>query len=398
MKKLSFILSLPVLALVSLSSCKADSDPKIDTTTDFEFVLNTPPLATQFIDLSTNGNLQFTVSQPNYGVTVKPTYGLEISLNPDFTPITDEPVIDEEGESHDVPGIYSLTLDSQLAGILKFKMSDMAAGINELNGVINEESYTGDYLGPVYVRATASVGSGLAADKTATVSNTVVLSQVQGYASFPSTELLLSVPGGANGWNHLPQILYIGDNESGAMTFKGFAVVSGEFKVTDGDWGNEPGETPYGNWGASDEGLKANADGTFEGKLIQNSQSNFNMDGEMAPGLYYYYVELVDMKNANDNAEVGTMKITPIKSVYLPGDYNGWDAAGNAMTQEGNYFTWSASSSVTSAGWKFAMNGDWAINLGGDPKELTFDGDNLTLEGSTITLNLEQYPWNCTVQ
>lgn len=392
MKKLSFILSLPVLALVSLNSCKADSDPKIDTTTDFEFVLNTPPLASQFIDLATNGNLQFTVSQPNYGVTVVPNYGIEISLKQDFTPITSEPVIDEEGESHEVPGIYALTLDSQLSGILVAKMSDMAAGINELNGVYDESSYTGDYVGPVYVRATAYLGSGTAAENTATVSNTIVLSQVQGYASFPSTDVFLSVPGGANGWNHLPQIIYTGDSDSGAMICKGFAVINGEFKVTDGDWDGS------GNWGAPEEGLTANADGTFQGTLIQNSQSNFNMDGGVPTGLYYFYIELSDMKNSNDNAEVGSMKLTPIKSVYLPGDYNGWDAAANALTQDGNYFSWSGSHNVTSAGWKFAMNGDWAINLGGDPEELTFDGANLTLEGSSVTLNLEQYPWNCTVQ
>lgn len=397
MKKLSYILCLPVIAGVALTSCKADTDPKIDTTKDFEFVLNTPQLATQFINLATNGNIQFTVSQPNYGVTVVPTYGLEISLNPDFTPITSQPVVDSEGETHVVPGTYALNLDSQLKGILVSKMADIAAGINELEGLYDEVAYTekygegGGYVGPLYVRSTAYLGSGLAAESTATVSNTVMLTQVQGYASFPSSEVFLSVPGGANGWNHLPQIIYTGDSDSGAMICKGFAVVDGEFKLTDGDWDGS------GNWGTND-GLTVNANGTFSASLIQNSQSNFNGNGEMATGLYYFYVELFDMKNANDNAEVGTMTITPITNIYLPGDYNGWDAAGNAMTQEGNYYTWTGNYNVTSAGWKFAMNGSWDINLGGDPEELSFDGANLTLEGSTITLNLEQYPWSCTVQ
>lgn len=397
MKKLSFILSLPVVAVIGLSSCNADKEPKIDTTTDFEFVLNTPQLATQFIDLSTNGNIQFTVSQPNYGVTVVPTYGIEISLKPDFTPITTEPVVDSEGETHVVPGVYALNLDSQLRGILVSKMSDIAAGINELEGLYDQDSYVekygenGGYVGPIYVRSTAFLGAGNAATATATVSNVITLSQVQGYASFPSSEVFLSVPGGANGWNHLPQIIYAGDSDSGAMICKGFAVVDGEFKVTDGDWDGS------GNWGTND-GLTVNPDGTFSATLIQNSQSNFNGNGEMAAGLYYFYVELTDMKNGSDNAEVGTMTITPIKSVSLPGDYNGWDVTSGEMAQDGNYFTWSGSAAVTSAGWKFAMNNDWAINLGGDPNELSFDGANLTLEGSTITLNLEQYPWSCTVQ
>lgn len=397
MKKLS-LLSIPVLAMLALTGCKTDSDPKIDTTRDFEFKLNVPQLASQFIDLSTNGNLTFTVSQPDYGVTVVPTYGLEISLKPDFTAITDQPVTDSEGEEHVVPGLYSMNLDSQLAGILVTKMSDMAAGINELNGIYTEDDYIaqygedGGYLGPIYVRATAYLGSGTAAISTATVSNVIVLSQVQGFASFPSSEILLSVPGGANGWNHLPQIVYTKDADNGAMICQGFAVVDGEFKLTDGDWDGA------GNWGAPDAGLTANADGTFSGTLIQNSQSNFNGNGAVPTGLYYFYVELVDMKNATDNAEVGKFTMTQIKDIYLPGDYNGWDAAANPMTDQGNYHTWSASSSVTAAGWKFAMNGSWDINLGGDPESLSFDGANLTLTGGTITLNLEQYPWTCTVQ
>ena len=391
MKKLSF-LGLPVFALLALSACEANTDPKIDTSKDYNFVLNTPQFATQFIDLSTNGNINFTVSQPDYGVTVVPTYGLEISLKPDFTPITTQPVVDSEGNSHVVPGTFALNLDSQLRGILVAKMSDIASGINELNGIYEEAAYTEDYVGPLYVRSTAYLGSGTAAESTAVVSNVVMLSQVQGYASFPSSDIFLSVPGGANGWNHLPQIIYTGDDASGAMICRGFAVIDGEFKVTDGDWDGA------GNWGAPDTGLKANADGTFSGTLVQNSQSNFNGDGMVEPGLYYFYVLLTDMKNANDNAEVGTMTLTPITSVTLPGDYNGWDVSSDEMSNDGKYFLWTGSSNVTSAGWKFAMNHAWDINLGGDPEELSFDGANLTLEGSSITLNLEQYPWNCTVQ
>ena len=212
MKKLA-VLGLPVVAILSLTACNPDTDPKIDTSTDFEFKLNTPQLATQFIDLATNGTIEFTVSQPDYGVTVVPTYGIEISLNEDFTPVTEEPVIDGEGEEHVVPGVYALNLDSQLQGILVAKMSDIAAGINELNGVIDESNYTEDYVGPVYVRATAYLGSGHAAEATAVVSNTIKLSQVQGYASFPAAEaVMLSVPGGANEWNHLPQLVMVSED------------------------------------------------------------------------------------------------------------------------------------------------------------------------------------------
>ena len=393
MKKLA-ILGLPVLALLGLSACSPDSDPKIDTSKDFNFVLNTPQLATQFIDLSTQGNIEFTVSQPDYGVTVVPTYGLEISLNPDFTPITEEPVVDSEGEEHVVPGTYALNLDSQLRGILVAKMSDIAAGINDLSGIYDEESYKEDYVGPLYVRATAYLGYGPAAEATAVVSNVIELSQVQGYPAFSASEILLSVPGGANGWNHLPQIVYTKDDEKGAMVCEGFAVIDGEFKITDGDWDGA------GNWGADESGLIDNGDGTFSATLIQNSQSNFNGgDNALAqPGLYYFKVVLTDMKNDQDGSVVGTFTITPITSISLPGDYNGWDTTANEMTQDGNFYTWTGTAPVTSAGWKFAMNGEWTINLGGPSGELTFDGPNISIDGSTVTLNLEQYPWTYTVE
>lgn len=388
MKNLLYF-SLPVFALLGLASCNPDKDPKIDTNTEFEFKLNTPPLAAQFIDLSTNGQIQFTVSQPNYGVTVVPTYGVEISLSPNFEPIIDQPVVDAEGEEHIVPGFYALNLDSQLKGILVSRMSDIAAGINELNGVYDAETYTEDYVGPLYVRATAYLGSGHAADATAVVSNTITLSQVQGYASFPSDEeITFCVPGGANEWNHIPQIVYVGD-ENGAMIAKGFTFINGQFKVTDGDWAGS------GNWGGS---MTANADGTFSGDLIQNSQDNFNGDDMIPTGLYYVVLTLTDASSSTDNATVGTIDLTAITSVNLPGDYNGWDAGGSPLSDDGDYLTWSGNYSVNSNGWKFAFNGSWAINLGGDPENLSFDGDNITLEGSKVTLNLQQYPWSCTVE
>lgn len=400
MKKISY-LGLAFLAVAGFSSCKEDKDPQIDTNREFKYVLNVPQFADQFIDLSTEGVMTFTVSQPEYGVTVVPTYGLEISLTPDFTPVKDFTWTDEDGVDHVVPGFYALTLDSQLQGVLLARMDDIAAGINQLEGLFNEELYREQYpedgmgyLGPLYVRSTAYLGSGTAAIATATVSNVVKLAQVQGYASFPSSELLLSVPGNANSWNHLPQILYVGDSEDGtAMIFKGFAVIDGEFKVTDGDWDGA------GNWGATEKGLKLEEDGTYSATLIQNSQDNFNKDGLLVPGLYYLYVELTDMKSENDNAEVGTMIITPIESICVQGNYCGWEFDGAVqMEADGTYFTWTASGSFTSAGWKFAMNNSWSINLGGDIENLSFDGGDILKDASMVTLNLEQYPWTCTVQ
>jgi hypothetical protein len=41
---------------------------------------------------------------------------------------------------------------------------------------------------------------------------------------------------------------------------------------------------------------------------------------------------------------------------------------------------------VTANGWKFTANNDWGINLGGDIADLSQDGSNLTVTGTTIKL------------
>lgn len=393
MNKLA-ILGLPVLAFMGLTACNPDTDPKIDTSKSFDFVLNTPQLATQFIDLSTQGSLEFTVSQPNYGMTVAPTYGIEISLNEEFEPVIEEPVVDGEGVEHAVPGFVEIILESQLKGVLVVKMSDFATGINELNGVFDESMYTDDYVGPVYVRATAHLGSGTAAEKTAVVSNIVELTQVQGYASFVPDEVLLAVPGDGNNWSQDTRIIYVKDDEEGNMLCQGFAVIKGAFKITDGDWDGS------GNWGMDENtGITANDDGTFSADLIQNSQKDFNKDDKVIPdGLYFFKLVLTDRKNGNDNAKVGTFTVTPITSIALPGAYNDWNLESNLMTQGDDLVTWTAETNVTDAGWKFAMNKAWTINLGGEMDNLMFDDSNITKGGSKVVLHLDVYPWTCTVE
>ncbi|MCH5230504.1 MAG: hypothetical protein J1F43_01760 [Muribaculaceae bacterium] len=406
MKKLSYILAISAFAVSGLTSCNPDKDPKVDTSTDYEFVLNTPQFATQFIDLATNGKVQFTVSQPNYGLTLAPTYGIQISLKPDFTSVTEEPVVGGDGEEHVVPGMVDIVLESQIKGVLVANMSDLAAGINELNGIFEESQYEEDYVGPLYVRATAHLGSGTAAEATATVSNVVMLSQVQGYASFSSEAILLYIPGNAGGWSDIEPQIALSEKKTtdDTMVLYGFAKVDGEFKINDGNWDGAV------NWGAQngDDSVGLSPVLNDEGETVAYSvdlyQNGGNLNGgdyTVPAGLYFFWLEITDYNNSSDTGteKVGTLKITEITSVTLPGDYNGWDASGNPMTADaGNSYIWTGAANVTSGGWKFAMNNSWDINLGGTVDELIFDEGNLYLEGTNVTLDLTAYPWHCTVQ
>lgn len=403
MKKLS-LMALSLIFLAGMSSCEDKDKPTIDTTRHANFVLNTPQLATQFIDLSTEGVLSFSVSQPDYGLTVAPSYGLQISLTEDFNPISDEQLIDadgnlavdDDGNPMYYPAFYTLKVTSQLGGILTADMSDVAMGINELNGLLSEDMYTEDYEGPLYVRATASLGVGAAAEATATVSNVITLSQVRGYSIFPPAAILLGVPGNGNGWDEsTPRLLMVEDNADG-MFFRGFAYISGEFKITDGDWNGS------GNWGADDDGLVEEANPetgevSWKGNLLQNT-GNFNIGGaSLSPGMYYFEVTVTDFENGTDGAKVGTMVVTPVWKVSIIGGFCNWDIASAVEMTLDAESTYSATGSFTD-GWKIYINDNEKINLGGKLKEPEFNGENFTEEASDIVLQLGQYPWVITVE
>ena len=83
MNKKIFFGLLALVSGISMTSCKDDTQPRLDKPT--EFVLNTPPMAEQLYELDKEGTLHFTVSQPNYGVATTPTYQPEISKDEAFT-------------------------------------------------------------------------------------------------------------------------------------------------------------------------------------------------------------------------------------------------------------------------------------------------------------------------
>ena len=64
MKKLSILFAC-LVAVLSLNSCKEDTDPQYNNPTEFK--LNTPALASQYYELTADGTLDLSWSQPDYG-------------------------------------------------------------------------------------------------------------------------------------------------------------------------------------------------------------------------------------------------------------------------------------------------------------------------------------------
>lgn len=81
MKKISILFAM-LVAVISLNSCKEDTYPRFDTPTEFE--LNTPALAEEYYELTPEGTVNLTWSQPDYGYAAAATYAVQVSLTEDF--------------------------------------------------------------------------------------------------------------------------------------------------------------------------------------------------------------------------------------------------------------------------------------------------------------------------
>lgn len=175
----------------------------------------------------------------------------------------------------------------------------------------------------------------------------------------------LYTPGDANGWSQLSsQLLYTNDY----VKYEGFAYLSGGFKFTSApDWDGQ-------NFG---QGEKENE--------ISTTGGNINVE---TPGLYWCEVNINEM----------TYSLTPIDAVSMIGDFNNW-GGDVELTPSDDYLTWTGTLETTGGGWKFRMNNDWPINLGGSEDNLVINGDNLSNDAGTytVTLNLGKLPYSCTV-
>lgn len=376
-------LALGALAVVGMTACQDDTDPKISTAT--EFVLNTPPLANETLILSPDGTYTFSVSQPNYGLTLAPTYGLEVSLKEDFTAIKDGTYVTPLGDEVAIPGSVVIALESQLGAVLTVKQSNLAAAICAMKGIGNADDFVDGDPQPLYVRATSVVNNH---PSTAITSNVITLASVKEYCAVEANVEMdvLWNPGDANGWSFdsCMQIASTSDN-----VYEGYISVEGGFKFTHhADWSNP------GNYGAGQ--LTQAEDGSWSGELIENG-GNFT---GIESGLWYAKVTITKPDGANDEV-VGNVTLTPITSVGLIGDFNGWDLGSIVeMSPMDGFSTWKAEGvDLGDGGWKFTMNHSWDLNLGGadgsnNMLNLQQNGGNLTGAGTqTVVLDLSKLPY-----
>lgn len=175
--------------------------------------------------------------------------------------------------------------------------------------------------------------------------------------------------GSTDGWKSNDQKLALVDDAKGVYT--GYVYLADpnaagfEFKF----------QRAQGNW---DTAIGAGTFVTFKESAIGVANGNLGVkDGK---GVYYMDVNLSE----------GTITATKIETMGMIGGFNNWD--GDApMTWNAEEYCFEATFEapnvgVTADGWKFRVNGDWAINLGGSINNLTAGGDNITVAGKTVKL------------
>lgn len=181
MKKLNYIF-FSLLALLFVTSCEEPQEENPVLQTPTKFVLNTPVMATQYIELSAATTVKLTCSQPDYGYSAAANYYAQASLTEDFA---------EYKEVNENP--YTDCSDIQVNG------EELAIAMCNLRGITTEEGYTDEPARKIYLRLRAEVAG--ASEASAIVSNVVCLEQVKGYFALklPGYIYLIGQPSGWTG-------------------------------------------------------------------------------------------------------------------------------------------------------------------------------------------------------
>lgn len=269
MKKISILMALVVMAGLASTSCKRDTQPRLETPT--EFVLNTPPFASNTLILTEENTFELTLSQPNYGPAVCAEYRVEATIE-DPTVVAD-------------PEVMMLPTEPSTSAKMVIPGNDLAIVMCSLMGAVSED--TADKydpaVRPVWVRAIATVpGSEYATIR----SNWVKLDGVQPYFAVPVPGKLWLI-GKVTNWDikaPTPEyILQEADDAIGSKIYSGVFPFSEEeaqggfrFFLEIGDWDNiavQVGSAEPNFW---EEYINLDDNGAFAGSCVYG-QGNWDI-------------------------------------------------------------------------------------------------------------------------
>ena len=343
-------------------SCDSDRDdnPILNTgNMTKEFVLNTPAYANQLTDLATSSTVNFTWSQPAYGITLATIYSMQLSLDGNFN--TDIATL-EEGAPVPAGSYYNLmgSFTDVKGGV---KASDLNSGIVKLAGWETEDQVPASM--PVFVRCVATLAD---INVPAVYSNAVQLTVVPSFKVAPTWAEYIYMMGNFNGWSDPVALRSVPDGDDlPTAAYQCYHYLDGgyKFRPNEGDW--------EGDWGQ-----KKSAD---KGLLVVDDEEDCQADA----GFYQIDVDL----------EAMTYSITLVESISIIGTVNGnWDTDTD-MTYNPETGAWEVVTTLTDGAMKFRMNHDWTISWGGANGDATafdnltqYSGKDLEISGGTYLVQL----------
>ena len=172
--------------------------------------------------------------------------------------------------------------------------------------------------------------------------------------------------GATDGWTNAEQKLALTDEAGGIYT--GFV-----YCADPNGWGNEfKFQKVAGSWDS--EINSGHMTGGITGDFADGG-GNFKANA----GVGVYFVTL--------NLSTNSLNAVKVEKMGIIGDFNSWGGDVEMTWNDTDYCFEATNAGVTASGWKFRVNADWAINLGGTSLiDLVANGDNLTAVGNTIKL------------
>jgi hypothetical protein len=172
--------------------------------------------------------------------------------------------------------------------------------------------------------------------------------------------------GATDGWSSSSQRLASPDFNG---IYTGFCYVADP-----NGWGLEYKLKPNAeNW---ENELNSDSFSQFLGDAKGTGGGNNNLSVSAGEGVYYMEV---DMNNA-------TFKAVKVNQMSIIGAFSNWSEDVD-MTWDATTYSYKATGvGATAVGWKFRVNHDWTINLGGTLNNLSNYGDNLYVNANTIEL------------
>lgn len=267
MKKISFFMALLVMVMTTFTSCKEDTQPRLEKPT--EFVLNVPAMSENLYVLSPENGIELTVSQADYGLGVVANYQVEISY--------------DKTTWQTVEGTFT-------NAVINVPGEQFSLAMCTLSGYDSEATFD-DTPRPVFVRVHSFINNATSVDAegnevnySSIRSNVIELKQVQPYFAVKLPDKIWIV-GQCQGWGMGPEgrdiEMTLVETEPESLIYQGtFYINAGEFQFRFYD---KPGDD--GNWswdsysiGAQDEDnpveITMDENGLYEGKCFRGGNGD----------------------------------------------------------------------------------------------------------------------------